>query len=68
MTERSAQHVDGEDGRPTREQLDAMLRESLMSGEPVPVNDAFWKQLRQRSIARAAAMRLAEARRQNKAV
>jgi hypothetical protein len=67
MDKRKDNRVADTEGRPTREQLDAMLRESLLSGEPVPVDEAFWKQLRQRSIARAAAIRLAELRQPKKA-
>lgn len=38
--------------RRAKEQLDAMLLEGLHSGDPIPVNAAFWRSLKQEALAK----------------
>jgi antitoxin ParD1/3/4 len=38
--------------RKTKEKLDAMLLEGLMSGDPISVDGAFWDELKQEALAK----------------
>ena len=39
--------VEGDRKRATRQRIDSLLREGINSGEPVPVNSAWWEARRQ---------------------
>jgi len=45
--------------RQAKDKLDSLLLEGLNSGEPIPVDDAFWTSLRQEALARLEARRKA---------
>ena len=38
--------------RQAQANLDALLLEGLASGDPIPVNDVFWRDLKQEALAR----------------